>query len=140
MNNIYQNIFVAIDPDHPTKVSQGIDIAKKLKGKDGKITLVTIITPLPDYLIKHLPAGHLEAYSQEAESKLKEHTDNESQLQTLVVSSSSSAGAALLELSAKKQIDLIVIASHQPGLKDYFLGSTAARVVRHSTCSVHVVR
>jgi len=37
-------------------------------------------------------------------------------------------------------VDLIVIASHRPGLKDYFLGSTAGRVVRHSPCAVHVIR
>ena len=38
------------------------------------------------------------------------------------------------------KVDLIIIASHKPGLQDYFLGSTAARVVRHASCSVLVVR
>ncbi|RMD50251.1 MAG: universal stress protein [Alphaproteobacteria bacterium] len=37
-------------------------------------------------------------------------------------------------------VDLIVIAAHRPGLADYLLGSTAARVVRHAPCSVFVVR
>ncbi|MBT8474881.1 MAG: universal stress protein, partial [Alphaproteobacteria bacterium] len=36
--------------------------------------------------------------------------------------------------------DCIIIMSHQPGLQDYFLGSTAARVVRHAHCAVHVMR
>ena len=36
--------------------------------------------------------------------------------------------------------DLLIIASHRPGLQDYFLGSTAAHVVRHAACSVHVIR
>ena len=35
---------------------------------------------------------------------------------------------------------MIVIASHDPGLADYLLGSTAGRVVRHAHCSVLVVR
>ncbi len=36
--------------------------------------------------------------------------------------------------------DLIVMASHRPGLGDYLLGPNAARVVRHAACSVLVVR
>ena len=37
-------------------------------------------------------------------------------------------------------VDLIIVASHRPGLQDYFLGSTAAKVVRHAKCSVLVIR
>ncbi|MEP3300223.1 MAG: universal stress protein, partial [Pseudoruegeria sp.] len=36
--------------------------------------------------------------------------------------------------------DLIVIGAHRPDFKDYLLGPNAARVVRHSECSVYVVR
>jgi nucleotide-binding universal stress UspA family protein len=36
--------------------------------------------------------------------------------------------------------DLIVIGSHRPQLRDYLLGPNASRVVRHSDCSVFVVR
>jgi len=46
----------------------------------------------------------------------------------------------ILEVAKEKNADLIIIASHRPGLQDYFLGSTAAKVVRHANCSVLVVR
>ncbi|WP_338550489.1 universal stress protein [Roseovarius phycicola] len=36
--------------------------------------------------------------------------------------------------------DLIIIGAHQPELREYLLGSNAARVVRHSKQSVLVVR
>lgn len=36
--------------------------------------------------------------------------------------------------------DLIVIGAHKPDFKDYLLGPNAARVVRHSSVSVYVVR
>lgn len=36
--------------------------------------------------------------------------------------------------------DLITIGAHRPDLKDFLLGPNAARVVRHSQCSVFVVR
>ena len=50
------------------------------------------------------------------------------------------AGTSILEYAEEHGCDCIVIASHRPGLGDYLLGSTAARVVRHAACSVHVMR
>jgi nucleotide-binding universal stress UspA family protein len=47
---------------------------------------------------------------------------------------------SILDYAEAHDVDCIVIASHRPGLQDFFLGSTAARVVRHATCAVHVVR
>ena len=46
----------------------------------------------------------------------------------------------ILEAADSHNADLIIIASHRPGLTDYFLGSTAARVVRHAQCPVLVDR
>jgi nucleotide-binding universal stress UspA family protein len=36
--------------------------------------------------------------------------------------------------------DLIVMSSHRPAMKTYFLGSNAGHVVRYAKCSVLVVR
>jgi nucleotide-binding universal stress UspA family protein len=36
--------------------------------------------------------------------------------------------------------DLIVMSSHRPAMRTYFLGSNAGHVVRYATCSVLVVR
>src|SRR5690606_22157322 len=36
--------------------------------------------------------------------------------------------------------DCVIIDSHRPGIQDYLLGSTAARVVRHAACPVMVLR
>ena len=46
----------------------------------------------------------------------------------------------LIKFAEENEIECIVIASHKPGLSDYFLGSTAARVVRHAPCTVLVMR
>ncbi|WP_343115661.1 universal stress protein [Ostreiculturibacter nitratireducens] len=40
----------------------------------------------------------------------------------------------------KLEVDVIVIGSHRPELRDYLLGPNAARVVRHAKQSVYVVR
>ncbi len=46
----------------------------------------------------------------------------------------------VLKLAETAKSSLIVIGAHKPGFKDYLLGPNAARVVRHSNCSVYVVR
>ncbi len=38
------------------------------------------------------------------------------------------------------EVDMIVMASHRPEMKDYLLGPNAARVVRHARQSVTVIR
>jgi len=136
----YQNILIAVDPENPTKVDQAIAIAKQLKSDEGQITLVTAITSIPYYVTEHLPAGLLEQNRKEAEFRLKEYVTIGSKVKTLAISSPASAGAALVDFASDKKVDLVIVASHRPGLKDYFLGSTAGRVVRHSPCAVHVIR
>ena len=46
----------------------------------------------------------------------------------------------VITLAQSLDVDLILIAAHQPDLKDYLLGSNAARLVRHSHKSVLVLR
>ena len=36
--------------------------------------------------------------------------------------------------------DLIIVASHKPDIGNYLLGSTAAHIVRHASCSTLVIR
>lgn len=50
------------------------------------------------------------------------------------------AAEEILEFARECACDLIVMASHDPGLSTYVLGSVAAHVVRHAHCSVYVVR
>ncbi len=49
-------------------------------------------------------------------------------------------GTAIPDFAEKCGADLIVVPSHRPGLQDYFLGSTASRVVQSAQCSVLVLR
>ena len=46
----------------------------------------------------------------------------------------------IVKLARELGIDLIVMASHRPELKDYLLGPNAARVLRHADCPVLVIR
>lgn len=47
---------------------------------------------------------------------------------------------SIIDYAAEQDVECIVMGSHKPGFSDYLLGSTAARVVRHAPCAVHVYR
>lgn len=46
----------------------------------------------------------------------------------------------ILQVAEDIGADQIVIGAHRPQISDYLLGPNTARVVRHATCSVNVVR
>ena len=46
----------------------------------------------------------------------------------------------IIDAAEAHSVDLIIMGAHRPDLEDYLLGPNAARVVRHSRCSVLVVR
>lgn len=46
----------------------------------------------------------------------------------------------VLELAKEIEADQIVIGAHRPAVSDFLLGPNTARIVRHATCSVNVIR
>ncbi|MEL7154381.1 MAG: universal stress protein, partial [Pseudomonadota bacterium] len=49
-------------------------------------------------------------------------------------------GADIIKAAKEADCDLIIMASHVPGIKDHFLSSNAGYVASHAPISVHVVR
>jgi len=74
--------------------------------------------------------------------KIKEKMyENDSQLKTEVVVSSTSVVAAIVDYAEHENVDLIVIGSRgRSGFKKLLLGSTASGVVTYATCPVLVVK
>ncbi len=46
----------------------------------------------------------------------------------------------ILKAAKTLKADLIVVGAHRPELRDYLIGPNAARVARHATTSVYIVR
>ncbi len=51
-----------------------------------------------------------------------------------------SIGHEILAAASKHAVDLIVMESHRPEMRDYVIGPNAAHVARHASCSVLVLR
>ncbi|PIE14730.1 MAG: universal stress protein [Rhodobacterales bacterium] len=135
---MYSNILVPVALDHKHETSQAIEIAEKLLSEGGKITLMTVVEPVAGYVASYLPKGQLERNLHEIEDGLKQEIGDYKNIKVAVVKGH--PGSTIVDYAREKNSDLIVIASHKPGLQDFFLGSTAARVVRYSRCAVHVMR
>ncbi len=135
---MYRNILVPVALDHGQNVAGAVKIAQALCAEGGKITLLSVVEPIPGYVASYLPEGQLEKNRHEVEISLKADAGGVGDVHTKVIVGH--PGSAIVDHANDQGIDLIVIASHKPGLQDFFLGSTAARVVRYSKCAVHVLR
>ena len=138
---MYKNILVPIDLAHKETAGPMISDALALAGKDAKLTLLYVMPDIPGIVSAHLPAGSTDKAKASAEAELRELARNSGANDNIeALTSVGPPHHNILETAKQDDIDLIVIASHQPEFSDYLLGSVAAKVVRHAPCSVHVIR
>ena len=135
---MYKNLLVPIALDHSRDTSAAIEIARRLAADGATITALTVIEEVPAQVAQYLPPDHGETLIAELTAALKAELGGVQDVKPMVVRGH--AGRTIVDYAQEHDVDCIVIASHQPGFADYFLGSTAARVVRHAPCSVHVMR
>ena len=136
---MYKTILVPIDLAHPEKGKPMIKIARRTGDKDARIMLINVIENVPSFVAAQLPAGTLENARKQAGEELKAIA-NAAGIKPDYVVRSGSAHKAILDVAQEQKADLIIVGSHKPGLQDYLLGSTAARIVRHAKCTVLVGR
>ena len=136
---MFKTILVPIDMAHIVEGKANIDIATEHAAAGAKIILLNVVEEIPGWAAAELPANLLEDSRAKVEAELKAIAKASGmKMDTLV--RSGHAYRTILDVAEEKNVDLIIIASHRPGLQDYFLGSTAAKVVRHAKCSVLVIR
>lgn len=135
---MYRNILVPVANPESRQARDAMDIARHVLAEGGKITLLTVIEDVPAYVHQFLPPDHLQKSMRDAADGLDALARETGATATDVVVGH--AGKAIVEYAVENDMDCIVIASHRPDFQDLFLGSTAARVVRHAPCSVHVMR
>ena len=135
---MYSNILVPVALDHRPTIAAAVTAAEKLLSDGGTITALNVMDPVPAYVAQYLPDDQLDRNLTERRAMLKAEMADAPHVKLEAVTGH--AAQTILDYANKHEVDCIVVASHDPGLQDYFLGSTAARVVRHAHCAVHVVR
>lgn len=136
---MYKNIVVAVDIGHGELGGQLVEKAVQLLDAGGRITLLYVLDEVPAYIAAELPSDLGDRRNAEARVELKALAQSVSADADVEVRTGAPSGQ-ILQCAEDIDADLIMIASHRPGLSDYFIGSTAARVVRHAQCSVLISR
>ena len=128
-----QTILCAVDVNRVKDEVKVLQTAARLAAAEG--AQLDVITVLPDYGMSWVGGYFDEQHTKDARDKVKQALHEVRHLVAV-----GTAYHEILETAKKDGADLIVLGAHRPDLKDYLLGPNAARVVRHSKCSVFVVR
>ncbi len=136
---MYTHVLVPVAPDHEGCGEIALSAAEKLLDGDGRITILYVQENIPAYVASHIPDEiiheNLAAKKQDLLDLAKRaaaHTD--------VVIAHGQAARTIVDYAEEHNSDCIVLASHNPSVADYFLGSTAAWVARHAGRSVFIIR
>jgi nucleotide-binding universal stress UspA family protein len=140
---MFQKILVPVDLADPGFVKPALNTAVELaKTSGGTVRLVNVIPMTPVMLAEYVPPDFDVQQRGSAEEALAV-VAHESGLDPAKVSSVVRQGGIyheVLEEAKAFGCDIIVMSSHRPAMKTYFLGSNAGHMVRYAKCSVLVVR
>jgi nucleotide-binding universal stress UspA family protein len=137
-----KTIVVPIDIAQAEAGAAALGLARDLAGKYGsKLILLYVLEGVPGFVLAQIPEGVHAKVLEEATAALNAFAAEHGLTGTAeVLLREGHPSTEILEFANETGADMIVIASHDPGVADYFLGSVAARVVRHAHCSVLVAR
>ena len=136
---MYQTIVVPVDVGNADRASIMLETAQRLGDNKAKIILTNIVEEIPLYIVDVIPGGYVEKAKSNAIAELTRIAESAA-LDAEIEVRTGHASQGILAVADEKKANAIIIASHRPGFEDYFLGSTASRIVRHAKCSVVVIR
>jgi len=135
---MYKNIFIPVALDHELNINEMISVAQRLMSDGGKITLVSVVEQVPDYVAEYATVKSDTSVKSHMTERLQAIAAQHSDIEVAILSGK--PGVVIADWAETSKADLIIIGSHRPGVQDYFLGSTASRVVRRAPCAVMVLR
>jgi universal stress protein G len=140
---MFKQILVPIDLADTDLAKPSINTAVELaRASGGTVRILNVLPMTPVMLAEYVPADFDTQQRQSAEEALaliaKESGIDGDRVSTVV--RQGGIYHEVLEEAKLLPADLIVMSSHRPAMKTYFLGSNAGHVVRYAKCSVLVVR
>ena len=139
---MFKTILVPVDLAETQLAKSAIATACSMaSASGGTVRLLNVMPMTPVMLAEYVPPD-FEAQQKTASEEALSIIAGECGLDGKVTSVVRQGGIYHEVLEEAKQIgaDLIVMSSHRPAMKTYFLGSNAGHVVRYAKCSVLVLR
>jgi len=140
---MYKQILVPVDVADAELAKPAIQAACALaRSAGGSVRLINVMPMTPVMLAEYVPPD-FDVQQRKAAEETLERLTRDCGLDGTRVSFTVRQGGIyheVLEEAKAINADLIVMSSHRPAMRTYFLGSNAGHVVRYAKCSVLVVR
>ncbi|GAA6208217.1 universal stress protein [Cognatishimia sp. WU-CL00825] len=134
---MYKNILIPISFDEDS--TEGVlRAAAALADHDAKVTLLHVMGAIPKYASSYFPKGYRDEAQTTIEASLRDMAKDLPNTSGVVAEGQ--PGRTILEWARDHAVDCILLSAHREGSPEFLLGSTAAQVVRHATCGVHIAR
>jgi nucleotide-binding universal stress UspA family protein len=138
---MYKNILVPVDLADTNLAKPAIDTACALaRASGGSVRLVNVLPMTPVMLAEYVPPDFDEQQRKSADEALAKIASQCGAERVTYAVRQGGIYHEVLEEAKAIGADLIVMSSHRPAMRTYFLGSNAGHVVRYAPCSVLVVR
>lgn len=134
---MYKTILIALALDQG-HAPRAFELARRLKSEGGKIVAVHVIDKVPNFANYYISSKNEEKIGEAARQAIIDRIGEQEDAEAIVLSGH--PGRAVTDYAEKIDADCIIAGSHKPNVTDFFLGSTAARIMRYAKCSVHVLR
>lgn len=141
---MYKNILLPVDLAHESSWKHALPVAlEHVEAFNSKLHVLTVVPDsgmsiVSQYFSADAVQKVISKTKDALHSFVKEHIPSDVDVTHVVATGN--VYESIISSSEKIKSDLIIMSAHRPELKDYLLGPNAARVVRHSDCSVLVVR
>jgi len=141
---MFKHVLLSVDLEHESSWNKALPLAiDQCKSSGAALHVLTVV---PDFGMSIVSQCFPENFEKEVSEKVlvrlkdfvAKKVPDDISVQHIV--GEGSVYEVILKIAETVKAELIVMASHRPELQDYLLGPNAARVVRHTKCSVMVVR
>lgn len=135
---MYKNILIPVDFDHEEGIENSFRAARLLADENAKFTVMHVMEAIPGYVRGQISEDILKHRHEEMKLSLDKAASGLPGATALL--ETGHAAQNIVNFAERNDVDCIVLSSHTPRLQKFFIGSTAAKVVNHASCTVLVIR
>ncbi len=141
---MFKDILVPVDLNAPELWEKALATAVEMaRPAAARLHLMTVIPEFGLPVVgQYFPEGYEEKVRDDALSRLEQVARERipSELKVGLIVTQGSIWREIVREARERQVDLVVMGSHRPGVGDYVLGANATRVAQRAPCSVLIVR
>lgn len=141
---MYKHILLTVDLEHPKAQVKSLPVAVDLCQQHG--SALSVMTVVPNFgmsiVAQQFPKDFEKKVSSAALAQLKAFVKEKipSEIKAQHIVGHGNIYESVLNVAKQIKADLIIVQARRPELRKFLLGPNAARIVRHASCSVLVVR